>query len=552
MHMVPFAQRTRPWLAIPVILLVFMISAVSADIPFFDETDEYDFVGAVIIAPDDLHLPLQGEASNCPKTEGVFHSYRTDIATGTAFPWKGYSAEGWEHQTVSGCTAHFRYITNVWKDDPDYWYIHLDTPKGYVPVAAYSLNAYGKALDSQTVFYNSNDLPVGDYSFLFMVKRDLTAPTASFSQELSGSPPRVTVTFDAGKSTSTKGSISRYEWSFGDRTTGSGQIVKHTYLNVDANSTYRVTLTVTDDTDLQSSITQDAVLFPSSAHVRAPPAPDPTVIMAALNPQGRVNGHLVVPGTLPGGSKGLTEQTNEDSSRQVSIGEMIGSLPSTIMSVLNVFSSPQPETTGSGQDTSGTTGSLQVVEYRESSVPAPGTVDDGTVARPGVTAGDAGNPAPGNSAIPVQQAIVEVHMIETPTAAASPTLPPVLSMSIPATQIANQPEIASPVTRPCPAGSARCDGLCYNLLHDTSHCGSCNMTCPAGSECISGICNPQCSAGLTACSGTCVNLLTDSGNCGSCSHVCMSGAICSNGQCVAQMVTTKPTGIGGGPGKTHF
>ena len=73
-----------------------------------------------------------------------------------------------------------------------------------------------------------------------------TAPTAVFS--VSPDPPLVNapVFFNGGQSTPGAGhaSIVSYQWTFGDGTTGSGQVVSHTY---SVPTTYSVQLTVTDD-----------------------------------------------------------------------------------------------------------------------------------------------------------------------------------------------------------------------------------------------------------------------------------------------------------------
>ncbi|SEO66465.1 PKD repeat-containing protein [Halorientalis persicus] len=63
-----------------------------------------------------------------------------------------------------------------------------------------------------------------------------------------GSPGEVmtgdTVTFDGSDSSASNGTITSYEWDFGDGTTATGQQVTHTY---DTAGEYTATLTVTDD-----------------------------------------------------------------------------------------------------------------------------------------------------------------------------------------------------------------------------------------------------------------------------------------------------------------
>ncbi|GAB4082652.1 PKD domain-containing protein [Modestobacter muralis] len=66
------------------------------------------------------------------------------------------------------------------------------------------------------------------------------APTAVVTAAAAGR----TGTFDASGSTDTDGEVARFEWDFGDGTTGTGARATHEYA---ADGTYAVTLTVTDD-----------------------------------------------------------------------------------------------------------------------------------------------------------------------------------------------------------------------------------------------------------------------------------------------------------------
>lgn len=79
----------------------------------------------------------------------------------------------------------------------------------------------------------------------------LTVPSSPPIANFSWSPliPKVgeLVTFDASLSTSTGGTITEYEWNFGDGLTASGLIATHTYASA---TVYNVTLNITDSQGL--------------------------------------------------------------------------------------------------------------------------------------------------------------------------------------------------------------------------------------------------------------------------------------------------------------
>jgi len=70
-------------------------------------------------------------------------------------------------------------------------------------------------------------------------QNDPTVPVASFVYSCNSSG---TCTFDAGAAVPANG-ITKYSWTFGDSTIGSGKVVSHTFL---ASGTYTVQLTITD------------------------------------------------------------------------------------------------------------------------------------------------------------------------------------------------------------------------------------------------------------------------------------------------------------------
>ena len=82
-------------------------------------------------------------------------------------------------------------------------------------------------------------------------------PTASFTTSPAVPLPGETATFNASESSTPVGSIVSWEWDFGDGTTGTGEVVNHTY---DAAGEYNVTLTVTNDEGFYDTIVKRIVV----------------------------------------------------------------------------------------------------------------------------------------------------------------------------------------------------------------------------------------------------------------------------------------------------
>jgi chitinase len=78
------------------------------------------------------------------------------------------------------------------------------------------------------------------------------SPMASFATDPASPNPGESITFDASGSSDSDGSITSYEWDFGDGSTATGQTVSHTY---ETAGDYTVTLIVTDDTGATATAT---------------------------------------------------------------------------------------------------------------------------------------------------------------------------------------------------------------------------------------------------------------------------------------------------------
>jgi PKD repeat protein len=78
-------------------------------------------------------------------------------------------------------------------------------------------------------------------------------PNAAFSASTSG----LTATLDASTSTDPDGTVASYAWTFGDGTSGTGRTASHAYT---AAGTYPVSLTVTDNAGLTSTVTKSVTV----------------------------------------------------------------------------------------------------------------------------------------------------------------------------------------------------------------------------------------------------------------------------------------------------
>lgn len=92
----------------------------------------------------------------------------------------------------------------------------------------------------------------------------LYRPTARISAQPNRGLPPLQVQFDGRSSSSPRGAIIDYRWSFGDSAEAAGDVVSHTFLT---KGSYEVTLTVTDSEGSVGSATMEIVV------VNVPPRP---------------------------------------------------------------------------------------------------------------------------------------------------------------------------------------------------------------------------------------------------------------------------------------
>ena len=87
----------------------------------------------------------------------------------------------------------------------------------------------------------------------------------------------------------------------------------------------------------------------------------------------------------------------------------------------------------------------------------------------------------------------------------------------------------------------RCDGTCVDLTSDRNHCGTCEIECFAGQDCLAGVCSAcqnECMLGVLSCDPVenKIRVCGDSDG-DTClewwpSTVCASGTRCEGGACV--------------------
>ncbi len=81
----------------------------------------------------------------------------------------------------------------------------------------------------------------------------------------------------------------------------------------------------------------------------------------------------------------------------------------------------------------------------------------------------------------------------------------------------------------CAPPRLMCSEECVDPRTDNDHCGTCGNVCPAGTNCVGGVCT--CPAPLSLCGARCVNLASDNAHCGACNTPCPARTDCQGGVC---------------------
>ncbi len=114
--------------------------------------------------------------------------------------------------------------------------------------------------ESGSSIYYSETAWVDDVNVYMNLPPDLP-PSARFSATPSNPSVREAISFDASASSDADGTISVYQWNFGDGTSGVGAQSSHSY---DSTGTFNATLTVIDDRGSNDTTTQSVQVGPSS------------------------------------------------------------------------------------------------------------------------------------------------------------------------------------------------------------------------------------------------------------------------------------------------
>ncbi len=175
----------------------------------------------------------------------------TNLQSGQVFAFLSYSGGGFN----DSMSVVFDTTVRLWEG--------TYTPQIYEPGGLWSLIV--KASDSPSV------PPPNSGSATKAVTLQDRPPTASFIKSSSTALTGVQITFNATTSSDIDGTVVSYAWNFGDGSSGSGEVVTHSF---SVAGSYTVTLTVTDNGGLTNSntsvLTIQAPTSSSSGNVSFP------------------------------------------------------------------------------------------------------------------------------------------------------------------------------------------------------------------------------------------------------------------------------------------
>lgn len=138
------------------------------------------------------------------------------------------------------------------------------TVSASVPAGTYMLQIDGVGKGDLITGYSDYG-SVGQYTISGSYPESgAVAPTASFTAVPTSGTAPLHVTVDGGTSTDPDGSISTWDWNFGNGVVASGPVASHTYTTA---GTYTITLTVRDQQGLSSSTTRTVSVSASAPEI---------------------------------------------------------------------------------------------------------------------------------------------------------------------------------------------------------------------------------------------------------------------------------------------
>lgn len=179
--------------------------------------------------------------------------------------------------TVTGTTVS---VDATSSSDPDgtitkYAWTYGDGSSGLNQVK--DSHAYaGPGVYNVTLTVTDNSSATANVSASVTITATNVPPVADFVSSVNS----LTVSFDGSKSNDTDGTISKYDWNFGDGTTGTGKTVSHVYSKA---GPYNVILTVTDNAGATNSKTLQVTALAPNALPTATFTWNATLLVASFN-----------------------------------------------------------------------------------------------------------------------------------------------------------------------------------------------------------------------------------------------------------------------------